>query len=534
LKAIHLPSPTVETHRKHTLPHRCIIPLSKPQPERNPVTLKKERPPKQSQSEKRIEFLLKKHFDDDPDFRPLILELAELDPTTKKKYLAWLVKHWLGDWKATKEDKHRVAAHLATHHQGAKYFSPLTWTGLRLEDAGYHADIFKYTPETIESVSGKIAEIIRTDEEDKQIRKGNPVAMAGADLIHRDEEFTIIRIRTGEALKRFGQNTSWCVRHGDPLEYRFPFDFILDHEGNRYLANRHDVRDRWNDPAPFRVTNFVNHHRRQAQDPHDTRVAKEKERYDQFVAAIKDAIHEKKQLTRAEKNQVLLDPDLAIYYAEEGIRKRWIRFEQQLRVADLTATQAVRYAVRVREKRWRRFENKIKRSVRALAEYRAAFPGSIPKTDEEIFKEQLKAWRSEMPLAHHRPLRLCAQGRAECLQRDFRYEASLSARRYSMDRYCRFLASLATSSMAERYRLKVDSYFVVMVGEAGEKVNRPIARELCRRFERRMECLEKHIAKDAVCSMNYAMAIGERFVEGEAVILADPKLARKYRRRFLR
>jgi len=527
LKASTLTPPSSKPHPSDSnqLPPTDRPPLPKPKPK---VKLKR------SQADKRIDFLLKKHFDDDPDFSRLILELAEYDPTPKKKYLAWLVKHWTGEWNPSEAEKRRVAGHLAIHHQGAKYFSPLSWTGLRLEDAGYHADIFKYTPDTIADVSDEVAEIIRFDEEDKQIRKGNLVAMAGADLIHRDEHFTIIRIRTGEALQRFGQNTSWCVRHGDPMGYRFPFDFILDHEGNRYLANQNDVRDRWNDPAPFRVTNFVNHRREQARDPHDARVAKEKERYAQFTEAIRESIQEKKRLTRAEKNRVLLEPDLAIHYAEEGLGKRWIRFEQQLRVADLTAAQAVRYAVRVRKKRWRKFENKIKRSVLPLAQYRAAFPGSIPKTDEEIFKEQLKAWRRETPMANKRPTRFFAQGRAERLQRDFQYEASLAERRHSMDRYCRFLASLATSSMAERYRKKVISFFVVMEGEAGQTVNRPIARELCRRFGRRMEYLEVHIAKDAVCSMNYAVAIGERFVEGEAVILADPKLARKYRRRFLR
>lgn len=161
-------------------------------------------------------------------------------------------------------------------------------------------------------------------------------------------------------------------------------------------------------------------------------------------------------LTRAEKNRVLLDPDLAIHYTAESLGKPWVRFEKRLRVAELTATQAVRYAVHVRRKRWRKFKNKIKRSVAALADYRNAFPGSIPKSDQEIFKEQLQSWRRQTPSASVRPLRRSDQGRVECVERDFQYEASLATRRYSLGPYCRFLASLATSSMADHYRLKVN------------------------------------------------------------------------------
>lgn len=73
-----------------------------------------------------------------------------------------------------------------------------------------------------------------------------------------------------------------------------------------------------------------------------------------------------------------------------------------------------------------------------------------------------------------------------------------------------------------------------MEGEAGRLVNRPIAREPCCQFKRRMEYLEKHIATDAVFLMNHARAIGEQFPDGEATILADPILASKYRHRFLR
>lgn len=177
---------------------------------------------KRSQANKRIDFLLKQKFDDDPDFRPLLVGLAELDPTHKKKYLAWLVKHWLGDWKATEEEKRRVAGHLATHHQGTKYFSPLGWTGLLLEDVGYNSDIFQCTPESLVTLGGRITEIIRIAEEDKQLRQREPVALAGPEIVHQDNEFTIIRVRTTGALIRISQGSSWCISSGNLL--RRPFD----------------------------------------------------------------------------------------------------------------------------------------------------------------------------------------------------------------------------------------------------------------------------------------------------------------------
>gem|GEM_PF-2502244 len=503
------PQPSI--HNRQSTP--CKQPHGQPPTER----------PKRSQADKRIDFLLKNKFDNDPDFRPLLIELADLDPTPKKKYLAWLVKHWLGDWKATNEEKRRVAGHLAAHNQGAKYFSPLSWTGLRLEDAGYHADIFRYTPDTIAKLSGEVAEIIRIDEGDKQIRKGNMVALAGAEIVHRDDQFTIIRIRTGDALKRFGQNTSWCVRHGNSLGYPFPFDFILDHEGNRYLANRTEVRDQWDRQPTNDISDRINKLRSQVFDSRE-----------QHRAMVHRAIGNQERLDQKSELLVMACPDAATEYAVGVLKGPWKEFEERVRVADLSPQQAVQYAIRARKKPWPRFENRIKRSVGPLADYREAFPGSIPKTDEEIFKEELHIWRWCNPDANNTPMRRSVQGRAESLERIRSFDERIVPSRYSLHRYTKLQASLATSSMASRYHEKVTSYFVDWSSEFGKTVNLPIARELCRRFDQRMKVLEEYIAQDTVCSMNYAEAIGERFLDGEAAILGDSKVAQRYRRRFLR
>ena len=477
-----------------------------------------------SQADKRINFLLKRHFENDPDFRPVILELAEYDPTPKKKYLAWLVKHWTGPWNPNKAELERVAACLDIHHRGARYFSPLSWTGLRLEDEGYLADIFRYTPKTLSCIQGKVAEIIQTDEEDKQIRKGNLVVTAGAEVAYQDEKWTLVRIRSDDALKRLGQGTSWCVRHGICPGYRFPFDFMLSRDGERYLANGRAVRDRWNKMPPVEIVAEINSIRNRGADS-----------CERFSAKVRDAIETKQQLSQEEERQLLEQPSLVVDYAVGIFGGRWQYFENQICVSDLSASLAVEYAIRCRRERWYRFENKIKRSVEPLARYRAAFPGSIPKTEAEVFKEQIQSWRNTTTAAHPRPLKSGTQGLAEDRKRYITRERWLvhgsSAR---LEKFARLFASLVTSDAKHWYEKKLNAYFDDFESEVGQSVNLKIARLLCRRFGQRIESLEHKIATDAICSFNYALSNSDRFLEGEDVIRKDTDLWIKYENKFFR
>ena len=432
-------------------------------PESPPVgrTIKpKEKPPKRSQADKRIDFLLKKHFDDDPDFRPLLLKLAKLDPTSKKTYLAWIVKHWTGDWKSTEADCDRVAEHLKTHLKGTKYFSPLTWTGLSLEEEGYQADIFRYTPDSLESLDGPIAEIIQRDEEDKQIRKGNLVVTGGAEVAYKDERWTLLRVRTREALRRLGQGTSWCVRNGHLEGYKFPFDFLINNEGERFLANKHQIRDRWDKVPTPNVEAEIDRVRALGGDS-----------YDRARAQVKFAIKAKKRHDADEENRILQFPDLAIWYAKKVIRGQWVEFEKSVRVAKLSATLATEYAVTVLRKRWPRFENKIKRSYDAKWRYRHAFPGSIPKTEEEVFYEKRWAWREttgfKTPFMHW-----SVGWQAESRLRNLEFEKGLlNYAETSINRYAKIIASLATSEIAHYYSDKVQSYFQTTDDEPKQAIN---------------------------------------------------------------
>ncbi len=499
-----------------------------------PETTRDETKPKllkRTQAEKRIDFLLQKHFDNDPDFRPLIHELAEYDPTTKKKYLAWLVKHWTGDWSPDNAELKQIRVCLTTHQKGAKYFGPLTMIGLQLEDAGYHTDIFSYTPQTIQSVQGEIETIIRIDEENKQIRKGDLVLTAGAEIAYQDDEWTLLRIRSNEALERFGQGTSWCVRYGDAFGYRFPFDLLLTKNGERYLANGSEVRDRWDKLPPDEILNTINRVRKRAIDNYK----EGNHHYRELASAISKAARQKVRLDASKELQLFDYPKLAIAYAEEVLGGRWLEFENQVRVSDLSAALAVDYAIQCRRERWYRLENKIKRSVQARARYREAFPGSIPKTEEEVFKEEVQAWRAQSQLAHRNPLRNGTQGRAEERRRSVSADRRLlRSSPATQEKYARLFASLVTSEARRWYCEKLKSYFDDFVSEVGKEVNLPIARLLSRRFGQRIEWLEPMIAKDAVCSMNYAVENGERFIEGEAAIRGLPELWKKYQQRFFK
>ena len=483
-----------------------------------------------SQADKRINFLLKQHFQNDPAARPNLETLAQLDPTPKKTYLPWIVKHWLAGWNNNPEESKRLTESLTTHFKGAKYFSPLTWTGLRLEDVGYHADIYRYTPQTLAKMPHQIAEIIRIDEEDKQIRKGNLVALAGAEVAYKDEKYTLIRIRTIGALRRLSQGSSWCVEDSINIrgfsvrEDEYPFDFILSHEGERYLANGDELRNRWNESPAWLIEAEINRIRLLAGDGRD-----------RLNAAMNDYAKSGQRLDQETERKLFDYPDLAIHYAARAIQSPWEEFESHVKVADLSASQAVEYAIKVRRSRWIRFENKIRRSRWPLYLYRSAFPGAIPYTEQEINQQKIEQWRKKTPSANRTAGPGSVQSQAESERRDPVFEERLLKEgSKSVERYARLVASLAVSELADRYRETLLSYFKPTKDKLLREVNLAMARLICRQFRRQIEYLEPRIAKDAECSFNYAMGNRKRFIQGEEVILSDPEFSAPYCKQVLR
>lgn len=509
----HRPSPPAPSPAEH----RSAIPLPNPKPKQKTKV-------KRSQSDKRINYILKTRFDDDPNFRPRLIELAGLDPTPKKKYLAWLVKHWTSDWNPSDAELQQVAKHLETHHKGAKYFSPLTWTGLRLEDAGYHADIFRYDPSTLCNLGGRIAEIIRIDEEDKQIRKGNLVVTGGAEVAYKDDRWTLLRVRSRSALRRLGQGCGWCVCSGGH-GYSFPFDFLLNNDGERFLANHREIADRWNSRPSDATVAEINRIRKLGADG-----------YDRVSAEVDEAIKANRRHDAKAEKKLMAYPDLAVRYAEKVIGGKWEAFEKHVRVATLSAHHAVDYAIKCRRERWPRFENKIKRSKGPLWSYRKAFPDAIPKTDEEIFQEKLGHWRANTARAK-RPWRHSSiQWQAESRLRnvDFENRLLLNYSQASIKRYARLVASLAVSEMAPEYRDKFQSYFTETTDEKTRVVNEELGPMICRRIRQRLPEIEKLIANHPENAFAYAMGISRRFLDGEVAIKTDLELWQQYTDKFMR
>lgn len=491
------------------------------------IALAKATPPKlhRTQADKRIDFLLKKYYDDNPDFRPQLLHLAHYDPTPKKTYLAWLVKHWHADWKPDDAELKRIAGHLETHHKGAKYFSPLSWTGLRLEDAGYHTDIFQYSPATLGTLAGAIAKIIRIDEEDKQIRKGNLVATGGAEVAYKDERWTLVRVRTKAALKRLGQDCGWCVCGDGMHGYSFPFDILIDGEGERFLAHPREVRGRWNIRPSQSTLAEIKRIQALAADG-----------YDHAKALVEEAIQAKRRHDAEVEQRLMRHPDLAIRYAEQVIGAKWTEFERHVRVATLSAQHAAEYAIKCRRERWPRFENKIKRAGGPLAQYREAFPGSIPKTREELFQDKLNRWRERSARAYPSTRKWSVLGQAESRERNVDFEDCL-LKKYSEDsikRFARLVASLATSEMQPEYRTKTLSYFEETKHERTQTINTALGPLICENLHRRLPEVEMLIADHPGNSFAYATGIAQRFIAGESAIRREPDLWWQYDQRFLR
>ena len=84
----------------------------------------------------------------------------------------------------------------------------------------------------------------------------------------------------------------------------------------------------------------------------------------------------------------------------------------------------------------------------------------------------------------------------------------MQASESSLRKFAILFASLVTSEAKRWYIEKLQSYFDDFGSEHGQAINLIIARLLCLQFGERMECLEPMIAKDATCSLNYALGMG--------------------------
>jgi hypothetical protein len=461
-----------------------------------------------SQADRRINFLLNRHFKNDPAIRPLIAELANHDPTPKKKYLAWLVKHWIEGHRFPK--KSRIRENLKLHALACER----KWT-FELGDK-FHSDIFCYTPQTFQSMMAKHRKAVRYLIKLDAIEKGLPVTCPGAEIVHQDELYTVIRIRTRPALGLLSHYGSWCTRsyrysqtevqdeYGDT--YCFPFDVILAIDGNRYLRNFSELRDHWNKEPPAREQDQILELCSGVQDT--------LERLEEQVGkCVRDGVRMPPEMETA----LIKYPNLAAEYAVQVLRERWPEFEQKASLEKIHAGTIYQYC-RSNRFRWERVERKILRA-RYWAEHYAAFfdlPWSWP---EKKRKSRPKLVRSEEPVE----IRNANMSATRCRDE----EQKIAARPRYLDYHLSEFVRAFESEHQERLLERAKSYF--RLDGKSEEWEFRLAQGLVKKLSRRVRAIENEIAKVPESAFLYTIRlIGRRFRLFEPGILTDPKLAKRY------
>lgn len=492
-------SPLVESPFTHSFP----VALSK-----EPAHTAHPRP-KTPQAERRVNFLLKQYFANDPSCRPLVLEIAQHDPTPKKKYLAWLVKYWTEGHRY--RAKSRIRENLILHSLA----SERKWS-LTLGDE-FESDIFCYTPQSFRSMMAKhrkaIRHLIRLDAIDKDL----PVTCPGAEIAHQDELYTVIRIRTRSALGLLSRYGSWCtqryaenikvLRDEDGEMYYFPFDVILAIDGKRYLRNFFTLRDHWNRSPP----------RREAEQIREL-CSTVKDTLDKLEEEVSKCAQDGARMT-PEKEEVLIRfPDLAVEYAAKVVRERWPEFEQRANLAKIGAGSIYRYCVNIAHSRWERAERKLLRS-KAWAERYAQFfdlPWILPQKKEKAC------------LASISPKELVELRNANVSEtRSRELEQFMSQRPRELSFYLKDFVRAFESGHHERLLDRAKSY--VSLDRQLEKWEFLVAEVFIKRLTRRARAIESEVAKVPELALLYTTRlIGRRCSLFEAGMLSSPEFAKRY------
>jgi hypothetical protein len=319
--------------------------------------------PKLSQTDKRINFLLKQYFKNDLSCRPILEKLSALDPTPNTKYLGWLTKHWCQGVRFTNGDQ--IRENLKMH--------AITCRRKRKEDIGsdFMADIFAYTPKTLQTWKAKHRKQLLYREKLALIEKGVPVTCPGAEIVYQDELYIIMRIRTRPALGLLSHYGSWCTQnyrygtadlldeYGEP--YCFPFDLILAIDGNRYLRNFRDLRDQCNDDPPRRERDQIIELCSSVQDT-----------LERLEEATEKCVRDGARMPLEMEATLIGYPNLAADYAVKVLGERWLEFERKASLGKIHAYSIYRYCER-NAFRWERAERKILRAKYWAMQYSKLF-----------------------------------------------------------------------------------------------------------------------------------------------------------------
>lgn len=332
-----------------------------------------------TQRDKRIDFLLTRHFPDQPEKRALLENLADLDPTPNKKFLPWLVKHWLIGWRLSKEQRQRFREDLSL------YCLACRWETNYSVCKPHERDIFHFTPATFgKFIRTRRKEIKRYDLISK-MEKGKLVLCPGAQLAYHDEYCSVIRIRSYPALALLSHYGSWCTQdiqayclRGNGREYDLPFDLILTADNYRYLADQWDIRDRWDHHPSNSTIEWITEVRAKAQDSFD--IAKDK-----LDCACKQQV----RLSESDERELIRFPKLAVIYAEKFFEEGWVEFEELAPLVRVGHRLATYYAIYVKKGRWPRAEKIIGRKICTASEYYREFRVQTNKKLKAIARQKI-------------------------------------------------------------------------------------------------------------------------------------------------
>jgi len=177
------------------------------------------------QVQKRIPIWTQKYFKDDPDSYNIIQTIIDIDPTNGK-YSEWLIKRY--------KQQELPIYDLPQRQQIQQLLTKFDKKKTRLANA----DINSYTIASLkEALSGELG---LTKSERKSARRGRLQVPPGAEVLHEDDDFYLVKITTPEAAMSLSSGTKWCTAnetHAKSHLRKGPLYLIYENGQRAYLLH---------------------------------------------------------------------------------------------------------------------------------------------------------------------------------------------------------------------------------------------------------------------------------------------------------
>ena len=473
--------------------------------------------PKISQVDNRINFLLARHFPLNPERRTFLENLAQLDPTPTKKYLAWLLKHSLAGWRPSKASCERIFRQLLVFERACKLAQNPTPLALRLLDLSFQPDIFKFTPQTFSRMIHAADRLIAKQDEVRRISTGEIVLCSGAEIAYQDDQFTVIRIRTAGALNKLSRAGSWCTSNMTfwrQDHYCLPFDLIYEKGGNRFLTDGWEIKDRWDKDVDSKKESILRE-----------LVKRSKDGFDIASEQLATASTTGQRLEIESETALLRYPSLAAEYAAKVLKREWPEFEANVKLNRLSSYAALEYAIHGKKERWVRAEKVINRVDDCHKNYAKHFGLEMPA---RLKPKANQSKRDKLNEILNRRLIHATEN-----SRDSELEQALLSRPNFLAEYAREVAKKATSQPTDEYRAKVRSYFQHDGKEDAWQNQFAIA--FLSHCTERLYFIEPLLHDRAHWALTYAInAVKRRFPAGEPAIMSNAECAATYAEKLIK